>query len=260
MMQPTRGGAEGSSGQITNTSAGGEVRATATQDLSDGRIHHTVTTISATELAYYVDGQLVGTAPMGATTLAGVSTQFAFLGDSVWNFDPILNGALYEFRIYDDAKSATDVANFFSAGCLAGCGNLYLEVDRDTGVATLFNGLSTKDTITYQISSAKGAINSNSWTPITNNGDQDSGGTIDPDDNWEIVSQTRELLQEQDPVGQGAEDGVAFNNNASIPLGNIWTKSPFEELVVTLTILDENFIEQQLSLPVFYVLRRGWRH
>ena len=253
MMQPTRGGAEGSSGQIIDVGGGGESRVNTMQDLSDGRIHHTVLTISATEVAYYVDGVQIGTAPLDAPSLPGVSTQFAYLGDSVWAGDPILNGALYEFRIYDDVKSSADVTNLFNAGCQAGCGNLYMEVNRNTGAATLFNGLSTKDMIIYQVGSAKGALNGSNWLSVTDNYDQDDGGELDSDDQWEIVSQTNTLLREQDPIGQGAEDGGAFGNNTTIPLGNIWTKSPFEDLQVTMTILDSNQLEQQLTVPVFFV-------
>jgi hypothetical protein len=103
MMQPTRGGAEGSSGQIIDVSTNAEARVTGPVDLADGRIHHTVLTISETEVAYYVDGVQIGTAALGAPSLSGVSTQRALLGDSVWDGDPLINGAIYEFRVYDDA-------------------------------------------------------------------------------------------------------------------------------------------------------------
>ena len=253
MMQPTRGGAEGSSGQITPISAGNEVRVNTMQDLSDGKIHHTVTTISPTELAYYVDGQQVGTAvidPM-TTSLAQVSNDFAYIGRSVWSGDPLLTGSIYEFRIYDDAKSATDVAALNSAGCQAGCGQMYLEVDRNTGAATLNNTLSAKNMIIYQISSAKGALSQNNWLSITNNYDEDNGGSVDPNDQWEIVSQTNALLQEQDPIGEGAEDGAVFHN--SIALGNIWHKSPIEDFQANVTVLDASFNEQVLQVPVFFI-------
>jgi hypothetical protein len=251
MMQPTRGGAEGSSGQIIDVGGGGESRVNTMQDLSDGRIHHTVLTISGTEVAYYVDGVQIGTSPLDAPSLAGVSTQRALLGDSVWNGDPFLNGALYEFRIYDDVKSPTDVTNLFNAGCLAGCGNMFLEIDRDTGAATLVNGLSAKDVVIFNIASAKGALNTTGWLSITENYDQDNGSEFDDDDVWEIVTETKTVLREQDPISSGANDGGVFDDD--VPLGNIWTQSPFEDLQVTITILDENFVEQQLSVPVFYI-------
>lgn len=254
MMQPTRGGAAGGSGNFLDAAGGAELVIAGPNDLSDGRIHHTVTTIDATNMSYYVDGVLIDTQPVGARSLANVSTNFAYLGRSVWSGDPRLQGAIYEFRIYDDAKDAIAVQDMFSVGCQDACGEMYMEVDRNTGAATLFNGLSAKNVVISQISSAQGALDPNNWLSITNNYDEDSGGhQFDSTDQWEIVSQTKGVLQEQDPLGQGAEDGGVFDSSFPVPLGNIWTKSPFEDLNVTLTILDENFAEQQISVPVFYI-------
>jgi hypothetical protein len=253
MMQPTRAGGEGSSGAIIDVTTTAEARVTDTVDLSDGRIHHTVLTISGTAVNYYVDGNLIGTAALGAPSLSGVSTARALLGDSVWDGDPLINGAIYEFRVYDDEKSATDVTGLYNAGCQAGCGNMYLEVDRDTGAATLFNGLSLKNAVIVDIGSAKGALDTTGWQSITNNFDSNDGGEFDVDDEWQITSQTPTLISEEDFIGQGSEDGGAFANGETLPLGNLWTKSPFEDLTFTLTVLDANFIEQSLSVPVFFV-------
>ena len=113
-----------------------------------------------------------------------------------------------------------------------------MEVDRNTGAATLFNGLSDKDMVSYRIDSAKGALNTTNWLSITGNYDQNDGGELDNDDEWEILSQTKQLLREQDPLTGGANDGADFDN--TFALGNIWTKSPFEDSQVTLTVLDQN--------------------
>ena len=58
-------------------------------------------------------------------------------------------------------------------------------------------------------------------------------------------------LREQDPLAGGANDGADFDN--TFALGNIWTKSPFEDSQVTLTVLDQNLVEQQISVPVFFI-------
>ena len=251
MMQPTRGGGQGSSGGFRVPVGGAELLIAGTTDLNDARLHHTVVTINATDMAYYVDGVQIGTQPLGGRSLADVSTDFAYLGRSVWGFDPRLQGGIYEFRIFDDALDAATVTSRFNSGCLDSCGNLYMEVDRDTGSAKLVNDLSPKNMILYQIGSAKGALNSTGWAPITNNGDQDSGATIDPDDLWQINMQTNTNLSEQIQAG-GAGNGAVFDSD-DIPLGNIWTKSPFEDVQFTMTYLDASFIEQQLSVPVFFV-------
>jgi hypothetical protein len=251
MMQPTRGGAAGGSGNFRVPLDGTEIVIAGPNDLSDGRIHHTVMTIdiAADEMAYYVDGVQIGTSALEGRLLSDVSTNFAYLGRSVWN-DPRLQGSMYEFRIYDNALSATDVATNFATGCTAACGEMYLEIDRDTGAATLFSSLSPRDMIVYEITSAKGALDPNGWTPIAENGDADSGMHIDPDDAWEVVSATQTNLREQIQLS-GALNGAVFDS--AISLGDIWTKSPFEDSQITLTVFDENFAEQLLSLPVFFI-------
>lgn len=254
MMQPTRGGAQGSSGQIKTPLNGPEILIAGENDLSDGRVHHTVVTVTETELAYYVDGQQIGTQALdpGTTSLADVSTDFAYLGQSVWGADPLLTAALYEFRIYDDAKDATAVADLYNAGCQDACGNIFLRIDRDTGAATLSNSLSARNIVISEISSPSGALDPDMWTSIAGNYDSSStgDGSVDPDDMWERTSETKTLLSELDPIGEGDDDGAVFDSD--IDLGNMWTKSPYEDVQVTLTILDESFIEQEIPVAVLF--------
>ena len=157
--------------------------------------------------------------------------------------------------IYDDVKSATDVANLYTAGCQAGCGNMYMEVDRDTGAATLFNGLSPQEHDHLPVGSAKGALNGEQLAVITNNYDaRTTAASSMTTIHWEITyRRPPTLLREQDPHGSGAEDGGVFAMAVTIPLGNIWTKSPFEDLHVHDDHSRRKLFEQQLTVPVFFV-------
>jgi hypothetical protein len=243
LMQPTRGGPDGDSGQITPTSAGGEVRVNTQKDLSDMHLHQTLLTISGTELAYYLDGVQVGTTatlPAG-TDLAHLSNNHAYLGKSVWSGDPLLTGALYKVSIYDDVKSPADVATLYNGGNGCGsCGNLGLTINRDTGAAILKNTLSVKKLVGYTINSTKGAITLANWNSITDHGDSDSGGSVDPSNTWSTIVTTSQQLNETENAG-GPNPGAPFQNNGTISLGNIWTKSPFEDYTANITYLDQNF-------------------
>ena len=78
-------------------------------ELNDGIEHQYVLTITAAELAYYVDGVLIGTAPMGDTTIAGISNDFVYLGKGVYSVDGTMNCSIDEFNIYDRALSEAEV-------------------------------------------------------------------------------------------------------------------------------------------------------
>ena len=85
-------------------------------ELNDGIEHQYVLTITANLLAYYVDGVLIGTAEMGATTISGLSNDNAYLGKGVYPIDPTMNCSINEFNIYDCALRAADVAANYAAG------------------------------------------------------------------------------------------------------------------------------------------------
>ena len=77
--------------------------------LTAGTWNHVAVTRSGNTLSLYVDGSLAGS---GTVTISpddlGVTT-LNYLGRSQWS-DPYLNAALDDFRIYSDAKSASEIA------------------------------------------------------------------------------------------------------------------------------------------------------
>jgi len=85
-------------------------------ELNDGIEHQYVLTITTEELAYYVDGVLIGTAPTGDTTIAGVSNDFVYLGKGIYSVDGTMNCSINEFNIYDVALDADQVAANYAVG------------------------------------------------------------------------------------------------------------------------------------------------
>ncbi len=90
--------------------------------LDDGAAYMAATVINATfgALSYYIFrasdglGGLQQTIP--AIPLRSYSFTQAFLGRSAWDVDNYINGTVDEFRIYNDAKTAAQIAADFAAG------------------------------------------------------------------------------------------------------------------------------------------------
>ncbi len=237
------------------------------RDLSDGLLHHMVTTLddNTSTIAYYVDGVQIGTAPMEvddgaggtlAVTISDLSNDLAYIGRSLYSGDSFLEGSVFEMRVYDTALSDIEVQGNFTTGCQDGCGSgPVLEIDRDTGAAQFTNDLGSQNVVLYEIASTAGALDPAGWASIADNGDADSGGTIDADDIWSIISSEPTLLSENDPVDfVGPDDGAPLTT--SLPLGNLWTKSPFEDVTAMIRVWD-GFSETDLTIPVVFTGNGG---
>ena len=93
----------------------------------------------------------------------------------------------------------------------AGVGAARLTINRGAGTATPSNismanaGNGPMNIVGYSITSASGALNSNSWTSITDTYDGNSGGSLDTD-NWVRLTDTNgrtDLSEVEDPNGNG---------------------------------------------------------
>jgi len=86
-------------------------------EYDDGLLHHMVMTLTATELAFYIDGVSMGTAALGGdNVIANISQDLALLAKGVYNDDPEWIGQIHEFNIYDCALSEAQVADKYAAG------------------------------------------------------------------------------------------------------------------------------------------------
>jgi hypothetical protein len=89
-------------------------------ELNDELAHHYVLTIDdpdadgSGELAYYIDGDLQGTAALNGTTISGLSNDFIYLGKGVYSGDPECAVTIDQFSIYYRALTPGEV--LFLAG------------------------------------------------------------------------------------------------------------------------------------------------
>ncbi len=104
---------------ISTRAVTGEKQLTAKQPLAIGKLTHVVITIDADHHVgkLFINGEEVASRDDMTVTPSDLGETTAnLLGASQWDADPLLHGSITEFRIYDTALSADDVAKNFKAG------------------------------------------------------------------------------------------------------------------------------------------------
>lgn len=120
-------------------------------------------------LSVYINGQLQASAGH-SKSLSDVSDTFAYLGKSLVDVDPNFNGSMDEFRIYDSALSASQVAASFADGPTPQLG-LRLQVNTVTGAVSIVAEESASISLDfYQITSASGALDTAGWNSLDDQG------------------------------------------------------------------------------------------
>ncbi|MBN1853929.1 MAG: PEP-CTERM sorting domain-containing protein [Pirellulales bacterium] len=214
-------------------------------------------------MSLYLDGNLVGHGPihpdinLRSGSLNDVNN---WLGRSQWP-DPVFDGSFNEFRIYNQAPSDEYVFNSYLEGPDSVPTfdpwelefDFSFEVNRDDGSFTLANDGPPVNLVACHITSPSGALDPAHWLSITDNSDSDSGGSFDPDDYWEIETSTNAELSEE-TLGDGGQLGTG-GTQTSLALGDAgaWIRYFTEDVTVTVEILDENYILQEVEVPVDFV-------
>ncbi|MFZ2148861.1 MAG: LamG-like jellyroll fold domain-containing protein, partial [Sedimentisphaerales bacterium] len=94
-----------------------ETGVSATVEHDDGLEHHFVCTVNATDIVFYIDGELIGSAPLAAgNEIAGIGQAVAHLGKGVYPVDPLWTGSINEFNIYNRALSLAEIKANYAAG------------------------------------------------------------------------------------------------------------------------------------------------
>ena len=149
-----------------------------------------------------------------------------WLGRAQWG-DPLFDGLIDEFRIYDVPLTASEVAANFTAGPDPAPVPT-LTVDRSTGVISLTNQSGNSLNVTgYSITSG-GGLKPASWTSI------DAGNVFDPNGTWTTSSSTVSNIAES--VTGGTLDGGTIANNGTASIGAAWRRTPIQDVAFTYTL------------------------
>jgi hypothetical protein len=195
-------------------------------------LNHTDTTAGANGTGrLYHNGVEVGNAQI-ATFLDTISDVNNWLGRSQWP-DPLYDGAIDEFRVYNHALDQTEVTSSFNMGPDI-VATPTLVVDRTTGAIT---SVANQTTVPlqlkgYSITSAAGSLSPTTWTSI------DADNTFDPNGTWTAQSSTSTNIEES--VTGGTLDGGSLAASSSRSIGMPWLRTPFEDLVFEYTLGDNS--------------------
>jgi hypothetical protein len=95
---------------ITLGTAGGEQHVDGNQPMPVNGWHHVAITLSGNTGTLYLDGAVIGTNTITIMPTQLGSLNANFIGKSQWSGDPYLNGKVDDFRIYNGALSAAQIA------------------------------------------------------------------------------------------------------------------------------------------------------
>lgn len=234
IMVPQRDG-NGQALASAHSAAGAENFAYAGFPLPVGQKSHMVAVYDQTNTAAGPDGTITlyvnNGAPVTAAIPPGMFLDFIndnnnWLGRAQWG-DPLFDGLIDEFRMYDVPLTAADVAASFTAGPEPAPVPT-LTVDRSTGVISLTNQSGNSLNVTgYSITSG-GGLKPTSWTSI------DAGNIFDPNGTWTASSSTNTSIAES--VTSGVTDGGAIANNGSASIGAAWRRTPIQDVGFTYTL------------------------
>lgn len=228
----------GQASASTHSTAGAENFAHSGAALPVGVKSHMLVTLDQLDTTAGPNGTLKlyvnNSAPVVVEITPGVDLEFIndnnnWLGRAQWG-DPLFDGLIDEFRIYDTALTAAEVAASFAAGPEPAPLPV-LTVNRTTGAISLANqsggAINVKG---YSITSAGGSLNPATWTSI------DATNVFDPNGTWTASSSTNLNIAES--VTGGVLDGGTIAANGSATIGPAWRRTPVEDLAFSFTLGD----------------------
>src|SRR3954468_1312770 len=133
-------------------------------------------------------------------------------------------------------------------------GTVTATLNRNTGILTITNGAASPlDMLGYTVSSSFGSLSQTNWLTVANNYDRPASptpgnGSIDSNNSWTILSSGTshtELSEAELSVPSG--DGGAIGAGQTLNLGNIWIRSPTEDVTIQILRADGNIFAVPLT-------------
>lgn len=185
----------------------------------------TVDRDAATRL--YINGVNTGTVPLSSQGDFNGSLPWSVGQDGTGVYGVEFTGAVDEIAIWRRALSGSEAASLWNGGNGIDLGALVVEpslklvVNRETGQMTIENNTGIAQAIAgYQITSASGAFQRQSWTPIAGRLDAAGDQSLDADDRWlafTAATSVSDLSEGSLGVGEVAA-------GMTVALGPAWSK------------------------------------
>ena len=144
-----------------------------------------------------------------------------------------LDGMIREVLIYNRVLNSTEIGaveTYLAERAAAPVApTLLMQIDRDTGVATLKNVSGGNLEISgYQVTSDGGTISRDNWTSIAANYDADNDQSVDASNTWQESGAATD-----DSLEEAASAGFAtLSDDQEIMLGTVWTQFHREDVLL----------------------------
>lgn len=86
-------------------------------EYDDGKLHHMVSVVTDTTIAFYIDGVYINKATLSADNkLANIGTSFAYLAKAGYTGDPTWRGNIHKFSLYNKPLTNDEVLYLYQKG------------------------------------------------------------------------------------------------------------------------------------------------
>ena len=214
-------------------------RASGVDYASDGAWHMYTISYDGTNLRMYKDASLLVTAAPAPNAFQLAYDEVHVGNPSQWNNN--FDGLVDEFSIFSGALSEGQIGGLFINNDFTQQAflNPVFTVNRNTGEIILTNDSSFPiEVLGYTIASPSGSLKPVDWETIAGRYDDAGDGTIDPNNSWEVLTNTNQTFSVELSEGVPGTDGGTIAVGKVINFGAAWAGNPVEDLTIELLLND----------------------
>jgi hypothetical protein len=207
---------------------------------ADSQWHMYTITYNGTAMNMYKDAVPVFATPR-TVVLTNAFDEVHAGNPSNWNSN--FDGALDEFTIFNGRLTDSQVGGLFVNNDINQpvAFDPSFTVNRDTGEVVLTNDSSFPiEVLGYTIRSAAGSLNPMSWSTIAGRFDAPpvGDGSIDPNNDWTVLTNTNTAFSIELSEGAPGTDGGTIAIGKVVNFGPSWVATPMEDLAIDLLLDD----------------------
>ena len=214
-------------------------RASGADYASDGAWHMYTISYDGISLRMYKDASLLVTAAPTPNALALAYDEVHVGNPSQWNNN--FDGLVDEFSIFSGTLSEGQIGGLFVNNDFTQQAilNPSFTINRDSGEVVLTNNSSFPiEVLGYTIKSPSGSLKPIDWDTIAGRFDDGGDGTIDPNNNWEVLTNTSQTFSVELSEGAPGTDGGTIAVGKVINFGAAWAGNPVEDVTIELLLDD----------------------
>ena len=214
-------------------------RASGVDYSADGQWHMYTISYDGTNLNMYKDALPVLSAAPAPNAFQQAYDEVHVGNPSQWNNN--FDGVVDEFTIFNGALSDGQIGglfvnNDFTQQALL---NPTFSVNRDTGEIVLNNDSSFPlEVLGYTIKSPSGSLKPTEWDTIAGRFDDAGDGSVDPNHNWTVLTNTSQAFSVELSEGVPGTDGGTIAIGKVVNFGSVWAENTIEDITIDVLLDD----------------------